>query len=93
MTLSKNKMVREIGQRTRLKNRDVRLMLEALIDVWTESLIANNRIELENFFVLEMQLIDRGEGGGILNGKPVPRYMRRLTLRTSKRLKQALNQK
>lgn len=91
MTLSKNKMVREIGQRTRLKNCDVRLMLEALIDVWTESLIAGERIELENFFVLEMQIIDRGESSGALSGKPAPRHIRRLTLRTSKRLKQNLN--
>ncbi len=38
MTLNKKKMVREIGRRTRLKNRDVQLMLETLIDVWTEEL-------------------------------------------------------
>jgi hypothetical protein len=31
MTLTKTKMVREIGQRTRLKNREVQLMLETLI--------------------------------------------------------------
>ncbi len=90
MTLSKNKMVREIGQRTRLKNRDTQLMLEVLIDIWSESLIAGERIELENLFVLETNLIDRGEERGILNGKLPPRYIRRLTLRTSKRLKQAL---
>jgi len=30
MTLTKNKMVREIGRRTRLKNRDVQAMLESL---------------------------------------------------------------
>lgn len=90
MTLTKNKMVREIGQRTRLKNRDTQLMLEVLINIWSESLIAGERIELENLFVLETHLIDRGEERGILNGKLPPRYIRRLTLRTSKRLKQAL---
>ncbi|MCA0453938.1 MAG: HU family DNA-binding protein [Chloroflexi bacterium] len=91
MTLTKNRMVREIGRRTRLKNRDIQAMLETLMDVWTESLIAGERIELENLFVLESQWIDRGTSGGLLNGKPAPRYIRRLTLRTSKRLKQALN--
>lgn len=91
MTLTKNKMVREIGQRTRLKNRDTQLMLEALIDIWTENLIAGERIELENLFVLEMQIIDRGESSGVLSGKPAPRHIRRLTLRTSKQLKQNLN--
>ncbi len=90
MTLTKNKMARKIGQRTQLKNRDVQLMLEALIEVWIESLIADERIELEKLFVLETQLIDRGERGGMLNGIPAPRYIRRLTLRTSKKLKQIL---
>ncbi len=92
MTLTKNKMVRAIGQRTRLKNRDIQLMLEALIEVWTESISNDERIELENLFVLETQLIDRGETGGRLNGKPAPRYIRRLTLRTSKWLRKSLNQ-
>jgi len=91
MTLTKNKMIREIGRRTRLKNHDVQVMLEALIEVWAEELVAGGRIELENLFVLETQTIDRGETGGMLNGKPAPRYITRLTLRTSKRLKQALN--
>jgi len=91
MTLTKNKMVREIGRRTRLKNRDVQLMLEALVEVWTESLVAGERIELENLFVLETQMIDRGELGGMLNGRSVPRYIHRLSLRTSRRLKKDLN--
>lgn len=91
MTLTKNRMVREIGRRTRLKNRDIQAMLETLMDVWTESLVAGERIELENLFVLESQWIDRGESDGMLSGKPAPRYINRLTLRTSKRLKQALN--
>jgi len=91
MTLTKNKMVREIGRHTRLKNREVQVILEAMIEVWAEELVAGGRIELENLFVLETQTIDRGETGGMLNGKPAPRYITRLILRTSKRLKQALN--
>ena len=95
MTLNKNKMVREIGRRTRLKNRDVQLMLETLIDVWTEELVTDGKIELENFLVLEARTIDRGENGGVLGSGediyPAPRRIRRLTLRASKRLKTRLN--
>ena len=53
MTLTKNRMIRKIGQRTRLRNRDVQLMLETLVEAWTEELASGGRIELENFFVLE----------------------------------------
>ena len=91
MTLTKNKMIREIGQRTRLKNREVQMMLEALIEVWIEELIAGGRIELENLFVLETQTIDRGENAGALNGGDAPRMIQRVTMRVSKRLKQCLN--
>lgn len=91
MTLNKNRMVREIGRRTRLKNRDVQLMLKTLIDVWTEELVAGKRIELENFVVLETQIIDRGENAGRLKGGNAPRYVRRVVIRGSKRLKHRLN--
>lgn len=91
MTLNKNRMVREIGRRTRLKNRDVQLMLEALIDVWMEELVAGGRIELENFLVLETQTIDRGENAGTLKGDDAPRYVRRVVVRGSKKLKAELN--
>lgn len=87
MTLTKNKMVREIGRRTRLKNHDVQAMLEALVEVWTEELVGGGRIELENFFVLETQTIDRGEGAGMLKGGDAPRFVRRVSLRVSKKLK------
>lgn len=94
-SMNKNKMVREVGRRTRLKNRDVQLMLEMLIDVWTEELVAGGRIELENFLVLETQTIDRGENAGTLKGGGdtylAPRHIRRLTLRTSKHLRILLN--
>ena len=87
MSLNKNKMVREIGRRTRLKNRDVQLMLETLIDVWTEELVAGGRIELENFLVLETQTIDRGENSGTLTSGEAPRIIRRVSLRMSKQLR------
>ena len=91
MSLNKNKMVREIGRRTRLKNRDVQLVLETLVDVWTEELVAGGRIELENFLVLETQTIDRGEQRGTLTSGEAPRYIRKISLRTSKKLKSKFN--
>jgi len=96
MTLTKNKMVSAIGQRTRLKNRDVQTMLEGLIEVWTEELVNGGRIELENFFVLEVQRIDRGENTGKLRSDgrsyQAPQIIRRLILRSSRSLREKLNQ-
>jgi nucleoid DNA-binding protein len=91
MTLTKNKMVREIGRRTRLKNRDVQAMLEAMVEVWTEELINGGRIELENFIVLEVQEIDRGENAGALKCGDAPRTIRRVMMRLSKKLRGKLN--
>jgi nucleoid DNA-binding protein len=91
VSLNKNRMVREIGRRTRLKNRDVQLMLETLIDVWTEELVIGGRIELENFLVLETQTIDRGEQPGILTSGKAPRVIKRVVVRASKKLKQQVN--
>lgn len=90
MTLTKNRMVQEIGRRTRLKNREVQLMLETLIEVWTEELVSSGRIELENLFVLEAQTIDRGEQRGMLFSGEAPRYIQRVNLRVSKSLKTKL---
>ena len=87
MALTKNKMVSEIGRRTRLRNHDVQRMLEALIDVWTEELASGGRIELENFLVLEVQRIDRGEQRGMLSTGEPPRLIRRVVVRPSKRLR------
>ncbi len=54
MSLNKKTMVREIGRRTRLTNRDVQAVIDTLIDVWTEELVSGGRIEIEHFMVLEM---------------------------------------
>ncbi len=90
MTLTKNKMVSEIGRRTRLKNRDVQAMLEALVEVWSEELVSGGRIELEGLFVIESQTIDRGEHGGHLRSGTAPRYIRRVVMRVSRCLKRRL---
>jgi len=91
MTLTKNKLVSEIGRRTRLKNRDVQAMLESLVEVWTEELVSGGRIELENFIVLETQTIDRGDNVGMLKSGDAPRIIRRVVVRGSKKLKVKIN--
>jgi len=87
MALTKNKMVSEIGRRTRLRNHDVQRMLEALVEVWTEELASGGRIELQNFLVLEVQRIDRGENRGTLSTGQPRRVIHRLVARPSKQLK------
>jgi nucleoid DNA-binding protein len=91
MALTKNRMVSEIGRRTRLRNHDVQRMLEALIQVWTEELASGGRIELQNFLVLEVRRIDRGERRGMLNCGEPRRMIYRLIARPSKRLKGKFN--
>jgi Bacterial DNA-binding protein len=88
MTLTKKQMVREIGRRTRLKNRDVQMMLETLIEVWsTELAEGSGRIELEGLFVLETRQLDLPSAyGGLPQAQPV----RRVTMRLSRTLRQQL---
>lgn len=87
MTLTKNTMVKEIGRRTRLKNRDVQLMLETLVEVWTEELISGGRIELEHFIVIEVQTIQRAT-----NRLLPKRQFRQITVRASKALRGQLQE-
>ncbi|MBE7511469.1 MAG: HU family DNA-binding protein [Anaerolineales bacterium] len=95
MSLDKNKTVAEIGRRTRLRNHEVQRMLEALIEVWTEALASGGRIEIQNFLVLEVKQVDRGENAGklMVGGKlrRAPRHTSRLIVRASKKLRSRLN--
>lgn len=84
--MNKQKMVREIGRRTRLKNREVQAVVEALVDVWTETLAHGERIEIEHFIVLEMQIIERYRHNPFLR-----KTFRQIKLRTSKTLREKLN--
>ncbi len=59
MSLNKKRMVREIGRRTRLKNRDVERVIETLVEVWSEELQNDGRIELQGFCTLDVQRIER----------------------------------
>ncbi len=90
MTLTKNRMVREVGRRTRLRNHDVQRVVEELIEVCSEELAAGGRIELENFLVLEVQRIDRGERRGMLSTGEPRRVICRLVARPSKQLRERL---
>ncbi|HVO70624.1 MAG TPA: HU family DNA-binding protein [Aggregatilineaceae bacterium] len=91
MPLDKNKTIAEVGRRTRLRNHDVQKMLEALVEVWSEELVQEGRIEMENFLVLEVKPIDRGEKAGtlLIGGKlrRAPRVIKKLIVRPSKFLK------
>ncbi|MBK9750123.1 MAG: HU family DNA-binding protein [Chloroflexi bacterium] len=87
MSLNKKTMVREIGRRTRLSNRDVERVIETLVDVWTEELVSGGRIEIEHFMVLEMQVVERYRNNPFLRTK-----FRQVKLRASKALREKLNE-
>ena len=86
MSLNRKKMVREIGRRTRLPNRDVERVIETLVEVWTEELVSGGRIELEHFLVLDVHTVERGTSRLL----PARRF-RRVTVRGSKALRTRLN--
>jgi len=83
MSLNKKKMVREIGRRTRLKNRDVQAVIETLIEVWTEELVAGGRIELEGFLTIR--------GKAPLVRDAAQNMTKRLAINTSKKLRARIN--
>jgi len=91
MSLDKNKTFAEAGRCTRLRNHDVQKVLEALLEVWPDELADSGRIELENFLVLEVKTVDRGEHTGslLIGGKlrRAPRIIRKLVVRPSTYLK------
>ena len=85
MSLNKKKMVREIGRRTRLKNRDVERVIETLVDVWTEEFIAGGRIELEDFLTISIK------SKLTLQAAQTMPNTKRLAITTGKRLKARIN--
>jgi len=86
MSLNKKTMVREIGRRTRLSNRDVERVIDALVEVWTEELVSGGRIELEHFIVLETRTIERAA-----NRLLPARRFRQIKVRVSNALRKRLN--
>ena len=90
MTLTKKKMVREIGRRTRLTNREVQEVVEALVDVWTEALVDGEKIEIQNFLILEVKHIHRRNAlDQESSNSPIqrPPLIKRVVIRTSKSLR------
>ena len=59
-------------------------------DVWFEELASGGRIELQNFLVLEVQRIDRGERRGMLASGEPRRVIHRLVVRPSKQLREEI---
>lgn len=53
-TLTRQRLVRAIGQRTRQPNHAVEVMLEALIQLVSDQLAEGGRLELENFITLDI---------------------------------------
>ncbi len=87
MSLNKKTMVREIGRRTRLSNRDVERVIETLVEIWTEELVSGGRIEIEHFMVFEMQIVERYRDNPFLRTR-----FRQVKLRASKALREKLNE-
>lgn len=86
MSLNKKTMVREIGRRTRLSNRDVQRVVETLVEVWTEELVNGGRIEIEHFMVIDVRTVEQ-PASRLLS----KRRLRKIAVRTSKTLRKRLN--
>ena len=54
-TLTKQRLARELGRRTRLSNAKATSALEAMIAIVTEQLAAGGRVEIANFLTLDVQ--------------------------------------
>lgn len=54
-TLTRQRLAREVGRRTRLSNAVAAAMLEAVIVIMTEQLAAGGRVEIANFLTLDVQ--------------------------------------
>jgi nucleoid DNA-binding protein len=86
MSLNKKRMVREIGRRTRLSNRDVEGVIETLVEVWTEELVSGGRIELEHFVAMEIHIAEQNRDDPVRR-----RTFRQVKLRVSQALRDKLN--
>ncbi|MDX2138473.1 MAG: HU family DNA-binding protein [Chloroflexota bacterium] len=86
MSLNKKRMVREIGRRTRLPNRDVERMLDALIAVWTDELLSGGRIEIEHFMTIATHTLEQPSNR--LLGRC---QFRKVTVRVSKALREKIS--
>ncbi len=89
--MNKRDIIAAIGQKTRMRNHDVQLVVEALLDLWTEELANGGRIEIQNFLVLEVRTTRRQGNLGTLTSSGhvvrIPRVRREIKVRASKYLK------
>jgi nucleoid DNA-binding protein len=96
--MNRRETISAIGKLTRMRNHDVQTMLEALVQVWSDALVRGEKIELENFLVLEVKRIDRtGKSLGTLYGKNdriirLPAARIELRIRPSRYLRMRLRQ-
>ena len=58
-TLNKRRMVQLIHYRTHLTHKQVTEVIEALIDVVSQEIAAEGRVELENFVTLDVKTVTR----------------------------------
>src|SRR5204862_22636 len=95
--MNKRDTITAIGQRTRMRNHDVQVVIETLLELWTDELARGGRIEIQNFLVLELQTTRRQGNLGTLisQGREVkiPPLRREVRVRTSKYLRKRIREK
>ncbi len=95
--MNKRSTIVEVGRRTRMRNYEVQRLFETLVEVWSEALARGEKIEIENFLILELHTITRhGRLGTLLKGDRelmIPAKRREVRVRLSKHLKAAIRGK
>ncbi len=95
--MNKRSTIVEVGRRTRMRNYEVQRLFETLVEVWSEALARGEKIEIENFLILELHTITRhGRLGTLIRGTrevKIPAQRREVRVRLSKHLKAAVRGK
>ncbi len=92
--MNKRSTIVEVGRRTRMRNYEVQRLFETLVEVWSEALARGEKIEIENFLILELHTITRHSRlGTLIRGNRevrIPTQRREVRVRLSKHLKAAI---
>ncbi len=95
--MNKRSTIVEVGRRTRMRNYEVQRLFETLVEVWSKALARGEKIEIENFLILELHTITRhGRLGTLIRGNrevTIPPQRREVRVRLSKHLKAAVRGK
>ncbi len=95
--MNKRSTIVEVGRRTRMRNYEVQRLFETLVEVWSEALARGEKIEIENFLILELHTITRhGRLGTLMTGDlaiQIPARRREVRVRLSRHLKTAIRSK